>query len=307
MNSQTNRKKTGLKIISVIMSVLLWAYVVNQGGAASGQNQTLVALDYRNVPPGLTAKGPEQVTIKLWGIIEKNTKIKAYVDLSGLEAGEADVPVLVEPGSGAILTRPQPRTVHITLTGQQEHVFPIAHQITHNPPSDFELLDISVSPDKCLVRGEPAILSKIDRIVAEVDLRQATDIFSQLVNLSACDVNGKPVGGSFELIPRQASIYAVVAPRQAALELPVTVVTGGILPPGFQVTNLSTQPASVKVMGKSSAVDNLTVVPTEMIDLTGKRQSFQQEVELRPPHGVSVFPARVIVNVTIGTRSEEQQ
>ncbi|MGI6468141.1 MAG: hypothetical protein ACOX0Q_03830 [Syntrophomonadaceae bacterium] len=38
MNPQLKQKKTGLKIISVIMAVLLWAYVVNQGSAASGQN-----------------------------------------------------------------------------------------------------------------------------------------------------------------------------------------------------------------------------------------------------------------------------
>ncbi len=232
--------------------------------------------------------------------------MKAYVDLNGYEAGVYDVAVQVEPGTGAILTRPQPRTVQVLLAGQQERVFNITHRVTRNPPSDYELLDIMVNPDKCLVRGEEAVIRNIDHVVAEIDLSQTADITSQMVNLSARDVNGKSVGGSFELMPRQASIHAVVAPRQTAKELPVTVVTGGIIAPGFEVIELSAQPAAVKVMGKSSVVDNLAFIPTEMVDLTEKSQSFQQEIELTVPQGITVFPARVIVNVTVRSSTEEQ-
>lgn len=306
MNPQMNRKKTGLKIISVIMSILLWAYVVNQGSAATGQNQVQAALDYRNVPAGLTAKGPNQVTVRLWGLLEKSAKVNAYIDLTGYEAGTFEVAVQIEPGSGAILTRPQPRSVQITLAGQQERVLAIAHQVSHNPPEGYELLDVSVTPDKCLVRGEEAIIRKIDHMVAELDLSQTTDMSAQSVNLSARDVNGKLVGGSYELLPRQATVHVVVAPRQTSRELPVTVVTGGIMAPGFQISKISAQPAAVKVMGNIGLVEDLADVKTEVLDLAGKSQSFQQELELRVPQGVNVFPGRVMVNVTIGALAEEQ-
>ncbi|HCF51555.1 MAG TPA: hypothetical protein DER60_14810 [Syntrophomonas sp.] len=300
MNPQLKRKKTGLKIISVIMSVLLWAYVVNQGSAATGQNLVQVSLDYRNVPAGLAVKGPDQVNVKLWGIIEKKAAVKAYVDLAGYEAGSFDVPVQVEPGSGAILTSAQPRVVQVTLAGQQERVFTVVHQVVNNPPQGYELLDISVTPDKCLVRGEQAFISKIDHIVGEVDLSQTTDIAAHTVNLEARDATGKLVSGNFELLPRQATVHAVVAPKQSAREVPVTVISNGFAAPGFQVTNVSAQPALVKVMGNSGIVENMGDIKTELLDLTGKDQSFQQEVSLQTPQGVKAFPARVIVNVTIG-------
>lgn len=307
MNPQIQRKKTGLKIISVVMSILLWAYVVNQGSAAAGQDQAQVSLDYRNVPAGLTAKGPNQVTVRLWGVLEKSPQVNAYVDLTGYDAGTFEVAVQIEPGSGAILTRPQPRTVQITLAGQQEKVLAITPLVSNNPPEGYEMLDFSVTPEKCLVKGEESIIQKIDHIVAELDLRQTTDIGSQSVNLSARDVNGKLVGGSYALLPRQATVQVVVAPKQTTRELPVTVVSGGLMAPNVRISKLSVQPANVKVMGNIGLVDGLVDVKTEVLDLAGKSRSFQQELELRVPSGVSVFPGRVMVNVTIGETAEEQQ
>ena len=300
MNPQLKQKKTGLKIISVIMAVLLWAYVVNQGSAASGQNVVQVALDYRNIPEGLTVKGPDQVNVKLWGIIEKKAAVKAYVDLSGYEPGTWEVKVEVEPGSGAILATAQPRVVQVTLTGQEERVIPVRHEVVKNPPPGYELLDVSVSPDKCLVRGEQGTISKIERIVAEIDLSQTTDITAHTVNLQACDVNGRGLSGNYELLPRQAIIHAVVAPKRAAREVPVTVITDGAAAPGYQVTNVSAHPALIKIMGNSNVVDNTGDIKTEVLDFTGKAQSFQQEVSLQVPQGLQAFPARVTVNVTIG-------
>jgi YbbR domain-containing protein len=300
MNPQLKQKKTGLKIISIIMAVLLWAYVVNQGSAASGQNLVQVSLDYRNIPEGLTVKGPDQVNVKLWGILEKSATVKAYVDLSGYEPGTWEVGVQVEPGSGAIFASAQPRVVQVTLTGQEERVIPVSHEVIKNPPQGYELLDVSVSPDKCLVRGEQALISKIERIVGEVDLSQTTDITAHTVNLQARDVNGKVLSGSYELLPRQATVHAVVAPKRAAREISVTVITDGAAAPGYQVTNVSAHPAMIKVMGNSNVVETIGDIKTEVLDFTGKSQSFQQEVSLQVPQGVQAFPARVMVNVTIG-------
>lgn len=301
MHPPLKQKKTGLKIISIIMSLLLWAYVVNQGSATSGQNLVQVSLDYRNVPPGLTVKGPEQVAVRLWGVVQKNANVKAYVDLSNYEPGAFDVAVKVEPGSGAILTSIQPRRVQVLLISVQEHIFTISHQVLRGPPEGYELLDVSVTPDKCLIKGEETTISNIDHIVGQVDLSQATNVTAYTVNLLPRDADGKLVSGSIELLPRQATIHAVIAPKQASRDVPVTVITSGQAAPGFQLTNVSAQPELVKIMGNSTAVEAIGDVKTDLVDLTDKRMSFQQEVALQGPNGIKIFPARVTVNVTVGS------
>ena len=92
----------------------------------------------------------------------------------------------------------------------------------------------------------------------------------------------------------------MVAPKRAAREVPVTVITDGAAAPGYQVTNVSAHPALIKIMGNSNVVDNTGDIKTEVLDFTGKAQSFQQEVSLQVPQGLQAFPARVTVNVTIG-------
>ena len=82
-----NRKKTGFKIISVILSLLLWFYVVNEGSYGAGQNILSVDLIYENVPEGIQVEGPRQVQVKLWGVFQENQDIKPYVDLEGKKPG----------------------------------------------------------------------------------------------------------------------------------------------------------------------------------------------------------------------------
>lgn len=73
-----NRKKTGFKIISVILSLLLWFYVVNEGSYGAGQNILSVDLIYENVPEGIQVEGPRQVQVKLWGFFRK-TRISSHM------------------------------------------------------------------------------------------------------------------------------------------------------------------------------------------------------------------------------------
>lgn len=291
------------------MSMLLWAYVVNQGSGAGAQNLLQVALDYRHVPSGLTVKGPEQVAVRLWGVVRKNATVKAYVDLSGYDEGTFEVPVQIEPGSGAILTSIQPRKVQIDLTSMQEQVFAVSHQVVQGPPGGYELLDISITPDKCVARGEEGIISKIDRVVGQVDLSQATDITAYTVDLEARDIDGNPVGSGVDLRPRQAILHAVIALRQEWREVPVTVIIAGQAAPGFRVTAVSVQPDTVKVMGNIGTVTGIEDIKTELVDLAEKKVPFQMESTMQTPPGIKVFPARVTVNVTIGsiTANEENQ
>jgi hypothetical protein len=53
-----NHKKTGLKIISVILSLLLWFYVVNEGSYGAGQNILSVDLIYEMYPRDYRCRGP---------------------------------------------------------------------------------------------------------------------------------------------------------------------------------------------------------------------------------------------------------
>lgn len=50
-------RNTGLKIISVVLAILLWLYVMNQGQLSTRQSVLEVDLDYIHLAEGLTVEG----------------------------------------------------------------------------------------------------------------------------------------------------------------------------------------------------------------------------------------------------------
>ena len=62
------KSRVGLKVISVVLAVLLWIYVGNQGGASPRQDTIEVDLQYLHLSEGLSIeKAPKTINVKLWG------------------------------------------------------------------------------------------------------------------------------------------------------------------------------------------------------------------------------------------------
>jgi YbbR domain-containing protein len=92
-------------------------------------------------------------------------------------------------------------------------------------------------------------------------------------------------------------------------ELPVQPQMGGELPTNLSMERVVTKPETVKVKGPKSLLKGMTSIATLPIDVTGRRTSFRERVELTPlafPEGLAQRHW-VEVDVRIGTgRGVEQ-
>src|SRR5579859_5663821 len=73
-------------------------------------------------------------------------------------------------------------------------------------------------------------------------------------------------------------------------ELPVQPQMGGELPPNLSIERVMTQPETVKVKGPKTLLNGMTSIATLPIDVTGRRTSFRERVELTPlafPEGLA--------------------
>src|ERR1039458_836315 len=72
--------------------------------------------------------------------------------------------------------------------------------------------------------------------------------------------------------------------------LPVQPQFGGELPPNLSVERVITQPETVKVKGPKTLLKGMANIATLPIDVTGRRTSFRERVELTPlalPEGLA--------------------
>lgn len=297
-----NPKKstTGLKVISVVLAVLLWIYIGNQGGTSTRQDTVTANLQYLNLEEGLSIeKAPKTISVKLWGAYSERGTISAYIDLAGLRPGTYRLPVKLEAVRGAMFTRANPKEVELVLTRLQERELRVDYQIITNPPPGYELLDLVTTPDKCIISGEASILSQINRIVCPVNLGNVRGVQSYRLRLQARDASGNEIREGLRIIPNTVLVHAVVSPKMFSKSLDIKPVLKGNVAEGYRVREVIVDPVQVGVISQQKIPDEQNQINTAEIDISGKKQSFSQEITVQTIEGLKVYPSRVLVEVSI--------
>ena len=294
------KSRIGLKVISIVLAVLLWIYIGNQGGTSTRQDTVVTELQYLNLGEGLSIeKAPKTINVTLWGAYSERGTISAYVDLAGLKPGTHRLPVKLEAVRGAMFTRVNPKEVEVVLTRLQERELRVDYQITTNPPPGYELLDLVITPDKCIISGEVSILSQVNRIVCPVNLGNVRGVQSYRLRLQARDANGNEIREGLRIIPDTVLVHAVVSPKTFSKSLDVKPILKGNVAEGYRVREVIVEPVQVGVISQQKIPDEQKQINTAEIDISARKQSFSQEVAIQAAENLKVYPSLVLVEVSI--------
>jgi len=280
---------------------------MNQGQLSARQSVLDVDLDYIHLAEGLTVDGPAQVSVRLWGVFQEPEKVKAYVDMAGLGEGTHNVPVHVEPVSGSLFTRVEPDRIDVVVRKTYQHVVGIVHQVVQNPPAGYEVLDILVSPDKCLVKGDDEAVSRVSTVVCQVNLAQASNLAIFNAPLIAKDVNGNQITEGIRLVPDHAQVVAVIQEKMETKTVPLQPNLTGQLPEGLQVGTVSLEPETITIVGNPVQIQPITQIQTDPVDLQDRRESFTETVTITLPEGLRGYPEQVKVSVEILGQTPDQE
>lgn len=302
-----NRKTAGLKILSVILAVLLWLYIMNQGQLTARQNILDVELNYINLADGLIVDGPGAVSVRLWGVFQEPGNVQAHIDMSGLGEGVYRLPVHADPVPGAMFTSVQPDRVEVLVRKTRQHVVNIGYEVVQNPPAGSQLLDVVLSPDKCLVKGDDAAVNRVSTVVCQLNLAQVSDLAAFDAPLIARDINGNLLTEGIRLIPEKIQVFAVVQQSKSSRTVPIQPNLVGELEAGLQLGPVRVEPAALTVVGNETQLNEITEIQTDPVKLEGRKESFAETVKITLPEGLKAYPDKVelFVEITKKTGREE--
>ena len=296
---QQTRNKMWLRLASILMALLLWFYVINQGSVESGGETIEVALRYYNLSDQLNITAPEKVLVKLWGTSQDTSAIVAYVDLAGLGKGVYQVPVKIDNVRGAMLTSVQPSQVEVILEELSERVIPIKQEVQEYPQAGYQLSQALLSPDRCVIKGDAETVARVAEVVAPIDIENVIDVAMLKPSLEARDVNGQAITGGIEIVPTSISVYVVVEKKHLSKKVNIKAQLDGDMAVGYTIAEVRIDQDQASILGDQSLVESINEIATQPIDISGKQETFTQSVELVQPEGVSIVPARVNVEVII--------
>ncbi len=305
-------KNLPILLTAVALAIAVWVLAVTTTDPVEKRNYSRpVELEVTGLDPQLTITSelPEQVSLTLsaptsiWTSELSNTNvIRAYLDVSGLEAGNYTLPIDLQIDAQPVkVDNYSPKEIEVRL----EQVYTKDLSITLVQPSSpavgYEAGAPKLSTDVATVSGPSSQVEKVAEIRATLDISQAKEDIDRDLELQALDENGLPVE-NVVISPEKVNVTMVISQRGGYRNVSVKVLTSGQIASGYRLTNISSNPLVVTVYSSDpELVNNLPgYIETQPLNLTDAQEDLQVSLPLAVPSGISVVGESTIkVTVSI--------
>jgi YbbR domain-containing protein len=246
----------------------------------------------------VTIRAPHSIQQEL---VRKPDSIHATLNLSGLAAGvhmlQPQVTIDIRPTR---VEKISPETVTVTLEKLLSREFSIEVRQTGTLPFGYESGDATLDTSSVSVIGPESKVSQVVKVIATIDLTNATTSIDRMVELKPLDNRGVIVSG-VSLNPTQVNVEIPVRQLGGYRNVFVKVVTTGQVAQGFYLTSITVKPPTITIY---TTDPNLTAnmpayIETVPLSLNDEKTSFGKVMALNLPEGIKVVGDQT-VTVTVG-------
>ncbi|BBB47544.1 CdaR family protein [Pelolinea submarina] len=299
-------------LTALALAVAVWVLAVTTTDPVEKRNYSRpVELEVSGLNTNLivTSELPEQVSLTLsapssiWTSELSNANvIRAFLDLSGLEAGNYTLPIDLQIDAQPVkVDNYSPKEVEVRLEQLYTKDLSITLVQPSSPAVGYEAGAPKLSTDTATVSGPSSQVEKVAEIRATLDISQAKEDIDRDLELLALDENGLPVD-NVTISPEKVNVTMPISQRGGYRNVSVKVLTSGQIASGYRLTNISSNPLVVTVYSSDpELVNNLPgYIETQPLNLTDAQEDLQVSLPLAVPSGISVVGESTIkVTVSI--------
>lgn len=289
----------GTILLSILMGLIVWLIAINQENPLIVREfPDRITIRLRGLPDTLqptTDLSKESVRVTLrapnsaWLELQP-VDINAYVDLSGLEPGVHDVPVQVEvTNPSVVVTEVQREQLRIQLDQVITKTVPVRVEVVDAAAFGYDSLTPIVNPSQVTVRGPSSQVEQIESAETQVNLRSARSQVERIQGVTLTDTARQPVD-RVEVEPRLVTIVVPVERWPFRKEVAVRVDLVGQPAPGYVLSTVNLDPATVVLRGQKEVLDEVPgFVETSPFSVDGAKADLQRTLDLLLPEGVTAF------------------
>lgn len=295
------------KLLAILFAVVFWLYVMDQVNPEMVKTIPDVKVELLNIEnaqnQGLVMMGEKEfyVDVKLKGRRSEVIKVTSNdllvtADLEGFQKGTNNVMlsskifvsnVNIESLSMNSIKISLDRIVEVAKTVKIDYVGTIAENYTAG--------ELSVAPEEILVKGPESLVNNISSLRGELDLTEVSNQLIKEIPVTAIDLDGNAVNGvelGRSYVTAQLGVFRLS-------NIPVEVTLRGAVGNEYKLVKTEVLPALVTIRGEDALISTIEKVNTEVIDLSGMTETFEMEVALNLPEGVTAPFAEETINVKL--------
>ena len=312
----------GLKLLSLLMAVLLWNYVITSntsitraktltgltgyvsGRATLGTNGLALLKDpteeLANI--SVTVEAPQAYYARISG-----ENVQVSLDLSNVRAaGTQEVPLRASTSYGRV-TDISPDSLSLTFEAQDSRSVPINASLTGELHPDYWYNITRINPSSLSVSGAASVVRSIGSAAVAVDVTGNDAPFTQAQPYVLLETGtGEEIAQ--QMLSRSSTSVSVSVDVYPTKDLPVSTdlanVVAGQPAEGYVVQSVTVQPEMVTVAADDELLEGLTELMIEPVDVEGMSQSFMARAAISQLSGLkNLSSEQVYVNVVIAEAS----
>lgn len=298
----------GLLILSLALSLLIWATAVEQENPTIEQVfPSSIPVSLTSPPEGMIAYGQTDVRVSVvlrapqsvWSSLRAED-IRAFVDLSGLKPGAHHLPVQVQVNlKPSQVRRVEPATLLVYLEQVEQAEVPIRVRLEGNTPIGYVARPPETQEMTATISGPASLVTQVveARAVVSVEGRRA-DVDDEC-DLKPYDAQGKEVP-YITIIPSRIFVHVPVEQLSGFRDLAVTARVQGQVAPGYRISSITVDPAVVTVYGTPELIAQIPgYLETEPLNLDNTKENLEVRLPLKTPKGVSLLMQEPVVTVRV--------
>lgn len=299
-----------LKILSVIVAIFMWTYVINSTNPTVNKVFRSIPVVIKNQEKleksGYIIVGGDQnftTTIKLKGTREriiglKAENIYASVDISHLREGIQSLAINVDTPSGVSVENSDPNQINLNIQKLITKKLPV-NLIYSDNIKDGRIVEVNeLKPKEITVKGPASLVNKVDRCEVRVDDLNLLDGKVHNLNLQVVDRSGKVI----EDVKRSDDDVNISFRVYETKKVNIKLNTFGVVNSLYEEVSRSINPESIVIKAPESVIKETDEILTKPININGLRYNATGEVELDLPESVEIYNGENKINYKIEMR-----
>ncbi len=295
----------GLKVLSILFSVILWMVVVKMADPEATKsfsvpveilNKNVIA-EMGKVPS--VVKDSDIAVFYISGprsYVEDMTgdDFSVTADLSQVNLNQEGDPKLVPIEISAKKNDKRidiiRRTVNlqITLEDLAEKKFVISPDASGTPAEGSAIGEVEVTPNLLKVSGPESVVSRISRVAASINVDGVSSDVSDNVVPTLYDEDGNVIIS--DLLEMNQSIVTIRAKILGTKSVPIHFEVSGTPAIGCQYQGMEYAPESVMIKGDPVTLNGISAIniPADVINLDGVNKDFDTTIDITPYLGEGI-------------------
>ena len=289
----------GLKVLSLLLSVILWMVVVKMADPDANKSFSVsVEILNKNVitemgkVPGVVGNsdiamfsitGPRSYVEKM-----SSDDFKVTADLSQLDLNQDGdvklVPIEITAKKNEKWITIMQRTVNlqITLEDLSEKKFVITPEVVGTPAEGCAIGAVEVVPNLLTISGPESIVSRISRVSAAINVDGVSSDVTDNVVPTLYDKDEKVIAS--DLLEMNQGFVIINAKILGTKSVPIHCQVSGTPAEGYEYRGLEYAPETVLLKGEASLLNSINAIniPEDVINIDGMREDTDVDIDLNP-------------------------